>query len=155
MDYRNAKLYFSHLRIWSEVLQYCNCKETSQEVLVVKNPPANAGDGRDSDSVPGRGGPPGGGHGNPRQYSCLENPMDRGTCHTQLKWLCVNAHITAIHKYYNRGVIRGWPWKFQVINSVWEEWKDFRQTAWYLWEVIGFIGVSWKVTESGGQGFIL
>ena len=43
--------------------------------LVVKNLPANA---RDVGSIPGLGRPPGGGHGNPLQYSCLENPMDRG-----------------------------------------------------------------------------
>ena len=47
--------------------------------LVVKNPPANAGDIRDMGSIPGSGKTPGGGHGNPLQYSCLENPMDRGT----------------------------------------------------------------------------
>ena len=46
--------------------------------LVVKNPPANAGDVRDTGSVPGYGRSPGGGHGNPLQYSCLEHPMDRG-----------------------------------------------------------------------------
>ena len=45
---------------------------------MVKNPPANAGDIRDAGLVPGSGRCPGGGHGNPRQYSCLENPMDRG-----------------------------------------------------------------------------
>ena len=45
--------------------------------LVVKNPPANAGDVRDMGSVSGLRRPPGGGHGNPLQYSCLENPMDR------------------------------------------------------------------------------
>ena len=42
--------------------------------LVVKNPPANAGD---AGSIPGLGRSPGGGHGNQLQYSCLENPMDR------------------------------------------------------------------------------
>ena len=47
----------------------------SQVVLVVKNPPANA---RDLDSVPWSGRSPGGGHGNPLQSSCLENPRDRG-----------------------------------------------------------------------------
>ena len=47
-------------------------------MLPVKNPPANAGDIRDAGSVPGLGRSPGGGHGNPLQYSCLENPMDRG-----------------------------------------------------------------------------
>ena len=45
---------------------------------MVKNPPANAGDSRDLGSTPGSGRNPGGGHGNPLQYSCLENPMDRG-----------------------------------------------------------------------------
>ena len=49
-----------------------------QVVLVVKNPPANGGDMRDVGSVSGFGRSPGGGHGNPLQYSCLENPMDRG-----------------------------------------------------------------------------
>ena len=45
---------------------------------MVKNPPANAGGVRDADSIPGSGRSPGGGHGNPLQYSFLENPMDRG-----------------------------------------------------------------------------
>ena len=45
---------------------------------MIKNPPANAGDIRDVGSVLGWGISPGGGHGNPLQYSCLENPMDRG-----------------------------------------------------------------------------
>ena len=51
----------------------------SQAVLVVKNPPASAGDIRDVGVIPDLGGSPGGGHGNPLQYSCLENPTDRGT----------------------------------------------------------------------------
>ena len=45
---------------------------------MVKNPPANAGDIRDMGSTPRSGRSPGGGHSNPLQYSCLENPMDRG-----------------------------------------------------------------------------
>ena len=48
-------------------------------LAVVKNSPANAGD---LGSVPGSGRSPGGGHGNPLQYSCLENPMDRGALWT-------------------------------------------------------------------------
>ena len=48
--------------------------EASQVVLVVKNPPVNAGD---VGSIPGLGRSPGGGHGNPFQYFCLENPMDK------------------------------------------------------------------------------
>ena len=45
----------------------------------VKNPPADAGDTRDQDSVPGLRRWPGGGHGHPLQYSCQENPRDTGT----------------------------------------------------------------------------
>ena len=45
---------------------------------MVKNPPANAGDTKDTDLVPGLGRSPGEGNSSPVQYSCLENPMDRG-----------------------------------------------------------------------------
>ena len=44
----------------------------------VKNPPANAGGTGDAGLILGSGRSPGGGNGNPVQYSCLENPMDRG-----------------------------------------------------------------------------
>ena len=46
--------------------------------LVVKNPPVNAGEARDTGSTLGLGRAPGGSHNNPLQFSCLENPMDRG-----------------------------------------------------------------------------
>ena len=56
----------------------CVCVQASQ-VVVVKNPPANAGDARDAGLVPPSSGrSPGGGNGNPLQYSCLENNKDRG-----------------------------------------------------------------------------
>ena len=45
---------------------------------MVRNPPADAGDERDAGSISGSGRSFGGEHGNPLQYSCLENPMDRG-----------------------------------------------------------------------------
>ena len=45
---------------------------------MVKNPPANAGDARGVGSIPGWVRSAGGGHGNPLQYSCLENPIDSG-----------------------------------------------------------------------------
>ena len=48
---------------------------------MVKDPPANAGDTGDAGLIPGRA--PGGGDGNPLQYSCLENPMDRGAWRVQ------------------------------------------------------------------------
>ena len=69
---------------------------------MVKNPPIDAGDIRDTDLFPESGRSPGGGHGNPLQYSCLENPMDRrawwATVHrvaqsqTQLKRLSTRTH---------------------------------------------------------------
>ena len=59
--------------------QYCRALQVA---LVVKNLPANAEDIKDSGSIPGLGRSPGGGHGNPLQYSCLENPVDRGTWRT-------------------------------------------------------------------------
>ena len=49
-----------------------------QVALAIKNLPANAGDLRDSGSIPGLGRSPRGGYGSPLQYSCLEHPMDRG-----------------------------------------------------------------------------
>ena len=50
----------------------------NSELTLVKNPPANAGDARDVDSIPRLRRSPGGGNGNPLQYFWLENPMDRG-----------------------------------------------------------------------------
>ena len=57
---------------------HCSSLWASHVELVGKNLPANAGGVRDEGSIPGSGRFPGGGHGNPLQYSCLENPMDRG-----------------------------------------------------------------------------
>ena len=72
----------------------------------VKNMPANAGAARDADLIPELGRFPGGGHGNPFQYSCLENPMDRGAWWatgrrvpkgwTRLKQLSMHAHMQLI-----------------------------------------------------------
>ena len=67
-----------------QVIDYQKIKDSetllgaSQVAVVVKNPPINAGDIRDEGSVPGLERAPGGGNGNLFQYSCLENPMDRG-----------------------------------------------------------------------------
>ena len=72
-------------------------------VLVVKNLPVNVGDIRDMGLIAQSGRSPGGGHGNPLQYSCLENPMDKGawwaTVHkvaksrTQLKQLSMHVSL--------------------------------------------------------------
>ena len=61
----------------------------SQVVLVVKNLPDNA----DADSISGSGRSPGGGHGHPLQYSCLESPMDRGA------WWATVHRVTKNHTW--------------------------------------------------------
>ena len=78
--------------------------------LAVKNPPPNSGEVRDAGLIPGSGRSPGGGHGNPLQYSCLENPKDRGTwqitvhraakSETLLKRLSMHAHINTCLSFY-------------------------------------------------------
>ena len=80
----------------------------SQVVLVGKNPPANAGDIRDTGLIPGSGRSPGGVHGNLLQYSCLGNPMNReawldtvyavAKSQTWLKWLSTHARMN-LRKY--------------------------------------------------------
>ena len=84
----------------------------SQVALVVKKPPAKVGDERDMGSIPGSGRSPGGGHGDPLQYSCLENPVDRGawwaTVHASspvLGHLCstsVSMHLTTLGTSFER-----------------------------------------------------
>ena len=76
----------------------------SQVVQLLKYPPANVADPRDTDLIPGLGRSPGGGHGNPLQYSHLENRMARGPCRatghriaksqTRLKQLSTHMHAT-------------------------------------------------------------
>ena len=75
----------SHLSEWlsSKTTQTTNAdkdveKREPQVALVVKSPTVRAGDIRSAGSIPGSGRSPGGGYGTPLQYSCLENPMDRG-----------------------------------------------------------------------------
>ena len=86
--------------------------------LAVKNLSANAGDIRDIGSVPGLGKSPGGGYGNPLQYSCLENPMDRGDWQATVHRLAesdttevtLHAHI---HRKSNK-----WNQIFNILCSV-------------------------------------
>ena len=82
----------------------------SQVVLVVKNPPVNVGEVTDSSLIPGLGRSPGGGHGNPFQYSCLENSIVRVawwvTVHrvskswTRLKWLSTHSFSHWLERKY-------------------------------------------------------
>ena len=82
------------------------CGRASQVAQVVKNPPANAGGAGDVDLIPGSGRSPGGGNGNPLQYSCLGKPVDRGgwqaTVHGVTKELDPTEH-TQTHHMCDRG----------------------------------------------------
>ena len=69
----------------------------SQVALVIKNLPANAGAIWEASVIPGSGRLPGGGNGNPLQYSCLKNPMNRG------------AWQATVH-----GVVKSWTWMKQL-----------------------------------------
>ena len=68
-------------------------------VLVVKNLPANAGDLRDSGSIPGSKRSPGEGHGNPLQYSCLKNPMDKGAWQVTVHWVTKGWTRLSMHTF--------------------------------------------------------
>ena len=69
----------------NRAVQLCVILKEDQAVPLVKNPPANAGDAGDKDLIPGWGRSPGGEHGNPLQYSSLENPMDRGASRAMVR----------------------------------------------------------------------
>ena len=97
-------LWFNYLFIWLcwGLVAALGILTFVEVALVVKNLPANAGDIRDLGSIPRTGWSPQGGHGNPLQYSCLENPRDRGAwwaavhrvakSQTQLKRLSTAGH---------------------------------------------------------------
>ena len=74
--HRKSTIYKHSPDLWTIYIP-CICQGI-QVAVVIKNLPANAGDIRDIALIPGSGRSPGEGHGNPLQYSCLENPMDRG-----------------------------------------------------------------------------
>ena len=82
MKAKCKKLSVRSQHLWEPLIQmiYTHTPNwrVSQLALVVKNPPANVVDIRDAGSIPGSGRSPGGGHGTPLQYSCLENPMGKG-----------------------------------------------------------------------------
>ena len=108
-------------------------------VLVVKNPPTNARDVRDTGSIPELGGSPGGGHDNPLQHSCLENPTDRGawraTAHGVAKsrtgWKHPSTHAlgtkipqAAQHSQKQRPAGRWWRLKARGVGGNEETWRD-------------------------------
>ena len=101
----------------------------SQVASVVKNLPANARDTRDLGSIPGLGRSPGGGNGNPLQYFCLENSMDRGawwaTVHGITKSWVQLSKAQSVSSFLNLFLI-SWngrsgnvriPWKIRIIKG--------------------------------------
>ena len=111
---------------------------THSVALVVKNPPANAGDIGDVGSVPRSGRPPGGGNDNPPQCSCLENPMDRGG------WWATVRGVTESQTWLNDSVLTQHgpestdcfesPVKLHAILSLLTK-EDSHRELWYVqWE---------------------
>ena len=113
--------------------------------LVVKNLPANAGDIRDASSIPGLGRTPGEENGNPLQYSCLENSMDRGawqaTIHvvtksrTPLEWLSTHARIDTDPCVYCKIT------KMRISDSHLHKW--YRKGSWSRWVKDQEKGLEW------------
>ena len=82
----------------------------------VKNPPVNAGDIKDLSSIPGSGRSPGGGHGNPLWYSCLENPRDGGAWWAAIYG--VTQSRTRLKRLSSSSSSSGVPWRFQAAPVV-------------------------------------
>ena len=106
----------------------------SQVALVVKNLPTNAGDVRDVGSVPGSGRSPGEGNGNPLQYPCLENPMDRGAW-----WAIVHGVVksqTRLSGCIHKQILVEWRWELGRWEQRYGPLMMNRMKAkrfWFLW----------------------
>ena len=85
----NSSIHLKHWQLWD-----------SLGGSVVKNLPAVAGGVRDMGSIPGSGSSPGKGNGNPLQYSCLEDPMDRGAWWATVHGVTRHAQQLSMHVYY-------------------------------------------------------
>ena len=91
---------------WRDLVFIQSGMRASQMELAVKNLPADAGDIRDASSIPGSWRSPGRGHGNPFQYSCLENPMDR-----RAWWPTVHRSHRVGHDWSNLATAHKGLWK--------------------------------------------
>ena len=94
--------------VW--IVRKRNCMRASQVALVVKNPPANAGDTRDSGLIPGSERSDGVGNGDPLQFSYLENSVDRGAC-----WAAVHGATVG----HNWACMQHWATKMEW----WKRWS--------------------------------
>ena len=129
----------------------------SQLALVVKNPPANSGDVKDVAWIPGSRRSPGGGHGNPLQHSCLENPMDRGAWHTTVNrvtksqmWLMLlSTHAWSkvfFVKVYNTGYLK-WTENWAILKHSCRGYSSTSDICDHIWEQITLppsLPTSWK-----------
>ena len=127
----------------------------SRVALVVKNQPSNAGDVRDSGLIPGSGRTPRGGHGHPLQYSCLDDPMDRGAwramvhkvrkSRTQLKWLSTHALLKNTEALSFNSAIA---WQSIGLHKVRNSWSDLAQVP-YLSGIIQYFSFCvWLISLS-------
>ena len=130
---------------------------------MVKNPPANTGDKRDTVLIPGSGRFPGVGNGNPFQYSCLENSMDRGALQAAVhgvtkSWTCEHArvhththtHTIIIHTLQDSSVAHssGWSdgrrrYKFFLADKL--KLIDGERTGW-SWEQLSWMELACQLT---------
>ena len=83
-----------HARTCIYVCTYLYVCRVSQVALMIKNLPANAGNIRDTYCIPESGRSPGGGNGNPFQYSCWRNPMDRGSLQSTVHEVTKESNMT-------------------------------------------------------------
>ena len=101
--------------VQNKVVKKKSTSWASQVALVVKNPPASAGDIRDVGSIPGSGRSPRGGHGNPLQHSCLENPMNRGAWGTTVHGVAKSqARLKRLNTQHAKALAQWlvWGWAF-------------------------------------------
>ena len=119
-----------------------NLGGASQVALLVKTLPASAGDVTDMVSIPGLGRSPRQGNGNPLQYSCLENPMDRGawwaTVHGVTKsWRRLKQLSTAQYRYFHN------PSQQMILTY------NFFPTLrfWFYWQYYGKTCQSWSTSH--------
>ena len=128
--------------------------------LVVNNSPTNAGDLRDSGLIPGLWRSPGGGHGNLLQYSCLENPMDRGawraTVHgvaqsqTRLKWLSIHAGTGSVAL----GLVICQVWVLFFSPNAIENGISEKKVSTHYEEVLAVV-TRWEMTQNRDKGMYL
>ena len=92
---------------------------------MVKNPPAIAGDVRDLSLIPGMGSSLEGGHGNPLQYSCLKNPMDRGAWWATVHRVAESHTTEHTNRQRGRSLYSMWPLDIFIwLSSQIPKWKS-------------------------------